>query len=180
MKFRASFSVLSAWQSGNYDRATEMYFKLKKFATPAMVEGKRLHKEWKKEVDITKCLPKVFGGKKLNNPHTEVKLVKQLDDWLELVGVVDLEDLPTLADYKTGVTPSETYANSMQLKVYQILFPTATKAEIYHYNQHTKETDMSIVHLNDKTLEESINWVVTLSGEMHDHFEKNGLYERFK
>jgi len=38
---------------------------------------------------------------------------------------------------------------------------------------------MSILHLTDKTLEDGINWVVTIGSEMFSYFNENQLYERF-
>ncbi len=89
------------------------------------------------------------------------------------------EETKTIYDWKTGATQSDSYASGMQPKVYQILIPEAVKAEIHHYDQHARTTDMSIVHLTKQTLEEAVNWVVTLSAEMHDYLTENKLYERF-
>lgn len=178
-KFRASFSVLSQWDSGNTDRAVEMYFKLKSFTTRSMAEGKEWHEKWEQEVKKSKCLPMIFGGYPLNKPQTELKIVRQLDTWLKLVGKLDLVDGKTIWDYKTGVTPSERYANSWQPRVYQLLYPSANRAVILHYNQINKKVDTSIVHLTDKSLEKVINWTVTLASEMHNYLTENHLYERF-
>ena len=181
-KFRASFSVLNLWQSGNYERAVETYFKLKEFTTEAMANGKAWHKEWEAEVNKTGCLPVVFGGQKLINPKTEQKIVKQLDDWLELVGVIDLqhgENGEVLVDYKTGKTESDNYANSFQPRVYHILVPEAKRFEFRHFDALTHKTDTSIVHLTPATLNAGIEWVVTMSGEMHSYLVKNELYQRY-
>lgn len=183
MKFRASYSVLNAWSSGNYERAVEMYFKLKEFTTEAMANGKEWHKEWETEVKTTGCMPVIFGGQKLINPKTEIKIVKELDTWLDLVGVIDLqhgEAGETLVDYKTGKTTSDSYANSFQPRVYHILIPEAKRFEFRHYDAVTKKTDTSIVHLTPATLNAGIEWVVTMASEMHSYLTKNQLYERYQ
>jgi len=180
MKFRASYSILNVWQSGNYERAVEMYFKLKEFTTRAMHEGKEKHKEWEEEVKKTGKMPIVFGGKQLFNPKTELKIVRQLDDWLELVGKIDLLDETTIYDWKYGKIPSERYANGFQPKTYQILIPKAKRAEIHHYDPISKRADMSIIHLTEKTLKDAIEWCVTNASEMHSYFQDNKLYERFQ
>lgn len=182
MKFRASYSTLNLWSSGNYQRAIEGYFKLRSFTTPAMQAGKEWHNIWESEVNTTGCMPKVFGGQKLIKPKTELKLVKQLDDWLELVGVIDLqhgENGENLVDYKTGKTTSDSYANSFQPRVYHILIPEATRFEFRHYDHSTKRTDTSIVHLTPTTLNKGIDWVVTYASEMHSHLLKNDLYKKY-
>lgn len=176
--FRASYSVLSIWASGDYQRAVESYFKLKEYTSPQMEAGKRMHEEWKAEVDKTKCLPKIFGGKKLSNPQTELKIERKLDDWLELVGVIDVYDNQTIIDYKTGVKSSEAYASDFQKNVYQILKPKATRAEFYRFDQYQNEVDVSVVHLTDKTLKDGLNWVLTLASDMHHYLTKNDLYQQ--
>jgi len=179
MRFRASWTVLSAWERGDYERAVAMYFKIADFMTKAMEQGREWHKKWQEEVNATGCMPKVFGGSKLVKPQTELKIEKQLDDWLELVGVIDLLDNGVIFDWKTGFTESDRYADSAQPKVYKLLYPKAERAEIHHYNQYTGKSDMSIVYLGSRAIDEAVNWVVTLGGEMHDYLQKNKLYERF-
>lgn len=182
-KFRASYSVISTWAGGNWDLAVGMYFKLKKFTTPQMAAGKDLHKEWEKEVKKNKALPEIFGGKKLNNPKAEFKTVVQLEPWLDLVGVIDVLDEPTIYEFKSGKTSSEIHANSIQTGVYGVLATFADvvvdRAEIHHYDQYKKTTDMSIVYLTDKYLNEAHNWLVTFASEMHEYFTANDLYTKF-
>lgn len=182
MKFRASYSVLHAWSAGQYERAVEMYFKLKEFTTEAMADGKEWHEKWEAEVKETGCLPQIFGGTKLINPITEQKIERQVDEWLEIVGVIDLqhgEKGEVLVDYKTGKTTSDNYANSFQPRVYHILRPEAKRFEFRHYDQHNHTTDTSIIHLTKKTLNDGIDWVVTQASEMHNYLTKNQLYDRY-
>jgi len=182
MKFRASYSVLNAWQSGNYERAVEMYFKLTDFVTEAMQDGRDWHEKWEAEVKDTGCLPQIFGGTKLIKPITEQKIVRQVDEWLEIVGIIDLqhgENGETLVDYKTGKTQSDNYANSFQPRVYHVLIPSAKRFEFRHYDQYNHTTDTSIIHLTKKTLNDGIDWLITNASEMHSYLEKNQLYERY-
>lgn len=182
-KFRASYSVLTQWSSGNWDMAIGMYFKLKKFTTIQMAEGSEFHKNWEQETLKSKCLPAVFGGAKLIAPKCELKLVAQLDEWLELVGVIDCMDAPTIYEFKTGKTSSEIYANGVQPAVYGVLSTMSgyvvDKAEVHHYDQYTKKVDMSIVWLTKKHLEDAYNWVYSLSSEMHAYFLENDLYNKY-
>lgn len=182
-KFRASYSVLSAWADGNWERAVEMYFKLKQFTTPAMAEGKAYHEQWAKHTQATGCLPIEFGNTKLNKPVTEIKSVVSLGDWIDLVFIIDCLDEPTIHEYKTGKQSSDAYAGGMQLGVYGIGATLkgyyVTKGIIHHYDQHVKKSENSTVWLTDKLLDDAQNWVLTIGGDMHDYFIKNDLYARF-
>lgn len=183
MKFRASFTVLDKWSKGDWKGAVETYFKLRELNTPAIEEGKRFHAEWENEINNTQCLPKVFGGKKLDSPTTEQKITVQLLDWLELVFVADLVDNDTLIDFKTGKTPSRHYLNSMQIPVYALGLSLADvqvkKGFIYHYNQHEQTTDMSMFWLSVDTIKNALDWVETYASEMHSYLMENKLYEKF-
>ena len=183
-KFRASWSVLSVWAKGDYNRAVKSYFKLEEYTSPQMEAGKDYHEKWQQEILKTKCLPKVFGDKKLNDPKPEYKAVVQIADWLELVGVIDCIDSPVLYEFKTGKSKtSEDYAGSWQTGIYGVLATFDKKfvdrAEIYHYDQYQKKADMSIRFITDKLLKDSLNWVMTQSGEMHNYLLQNDLYRRF-
>lgn len=178
-KFRASYSVLSTWARGDIDRAVEMYFKLSTYDTPQMKAGREYHDAWDLEVSETGCMPQVFGGRKLNNPITERKIVKQIEDWLELVGVVDLVDGELMVDYKTGKTPSSAYTNGFQHCLYSILVPEAKMFEYHHYDQYNKTKDMQILHLSEQTYMDGMDYLITHASDMHSFLEENQLYERY-
>lgn len=178
--FRASYSVLSMWKAGRYEDAVAAYFKLATFTNKAMEDGKEFHEQWQKETEETGCLPAVFGGQKLQKPITEKKVVHHLEPWLDLVGVIDCLDAPTVFEYKTGVTSAAQYANSVQGGIYALL---ATLSEVYverleyHvWNQHTKKAEMAIVWISDTVLAEALEFVKTYAGEMHDYLMENDLY----
>lgn len=182
-KFRASFTVLNAWQSGNWERAIKYYFKLEEFTTPEMLQGRELHKKWADETKKTKCLPEVFGGQKLQNPIVEQKVVVELEPWLDFVFIIDCLDAPVLHEYKSGKSSSESYAGSWQTGAYAVGAVSAgfyvDRAEVHHYDQYMKVSDMSILHITDKVLEDSYNWIITISSEMHNYFIVNGLYRQY-
>lgn len=185
-KFRASWSVLSVWASGDYEKAIKGYFKLEEYKSKAMDQGKALHKLWEKEIIKNKALPLDFGGKKLINPEPEKKIVVQIEDWLELVGVIDCIDSPTIYEFKSGKTNSESYANTKQTGIYAVLATLSKifvdRAEIHHYDQTKpigKRHDMSMVYLTDSLLKESFNWIITMSSDMHNYLLVNKLYETY-
>lgn len=206
MKFRASYTVLSQWEKGNYDQAVEIYFKLSQFTTREMAEGSDLHDAWQRHIAETKCLPEVFGGKKLKNPLPEIKIEVQIAPWLELVGVVDCLD-EDIIEFKSGTGRVSQYLRSKQPYVYQLLTDIAAKhpdrakswlksvddntwnpievthtphkrARLYVHNQYVKESKSGFAHLTEKTHEDALEWVTTLAADMHCYLEDNRLYER--
>lgn len=179
-KFRASYSVLRLWEQGKWQEAIQAYFKLDRFQTEQMAEGKKYHDLWKEETLKTGCLPEVFGGKKLIDPIVEKKQVVQVFDWLELVGIIDCYDSSVIHEYKTGLTNSQEYARSAQIPLYGVLAVLsdlpAKKAEIHHYNQYDKTADMFIVWITDKLIKYGYEWLRTYALEMHNYLTDNNLY----
>lgn len=161
----------------------KQYFKLEKFLTPQMAEGRDWHEKWAKHIMETKTLPVEFGAGILKDPIAEQKTVVQLDDWLELVGVIDCYDNPIIYEWKTGKQSSESYAGSMQGGIYAMLGTLSgkyvEKVEIHHFDQYLKKSDMSIVWVTPELMENAHNWITTLSAEIHTYFNENGLYDRF-
>lgn len=182
-KFQASYSVLNAWASGNWERAIKMYFKLDSFTTEAMADGSYYHDKWCEEVKKTGRLPDEFGGGPLKNPVCETRLFATISDWLELAGTPDVVDSPIIYDYKTGKGMSELYARSKQLPVYGVLCTLnniyVEKGVILHYDQYTGKLENSYVWLTDKALQDAMNWVETYASEMHSYFLEQHLYEKF-
>lgn len=182
-KFRASYTILDQWNSGNWEMAVKMYFKLDKFVTPQMQAGREWHEKWAKHITATKTMPIEFGGKALTAPIAEQKTVVNLDEWLDLVGVIDCYDTPTIYEWKTGKQSSEAYAGSQQGGIYALLGTYSKKyvekIEIHHFDQYSKKSDMSIIWVTDELLENTYNWIITIAGQMHDYLLTQGLYERF-
>jgi len=181
-KFRASFGVLDAWRRGDWQMAVEMYFKVCDFETPAMIEGKEYHKQWEEEIQKNKRLPLVFGGEKLVDPKPEIKLFYNLNDWLDLVGIIDCYDQKTIHEFKTGVTTSQSYANGMQIGVYALLLKLhgyqVNQGVVHRYNQHMQKADASYVWITKDYMNKALDWVETYSSEMHNYLEANDLYKK--
>lgn len=182
-KFRASYTVLNKWVNGDWEGAIKTYFKMDQFTSRAMAEGKDLHKEWEAHINKTKTLPTVFGGGALKNPIAEGKKVIQLHDWLELVYIPDCIESPTLHEFKSGKQSSLHYSNDWQIAIYAVGATLSGHyiklAKIHHYDQHTKQSDMSVVWITDKLLNNTYEKIITVASEMHNYFEENGLYGKF-
>lgn len=182
-KFRASYTILQTWNAGQWENAIKMYFKLDKFITPQMQEGREYHEKWAKHITETKTMPIEFGAKPLNAPIAEQKTVVQIEPWLELVGIIDCYDSPIIYEWKTGKQSSDIYAGSNQGGIYAVLGTYSgkyvEKIEIHHYDQYSRQPEVSIVWVTDELLQETHNWLITTAGEMHNYFMVNDLYNRF-
>lgn len=182
-KFRASYTVLSMWDSGRWEDAISTLFKLEAYENDAMRDGKLLHDAWQKETEETGCLPAVFGGTPLVKPETELKIVVQVYDWLEIVGVIDVYDDGDVHEHKSGVLSSNTYARSKQAGLYAVIAlrsgRTAKRLFLNHYNQYDKTADISVVWVTEKLLEETMDWVESVSQDMYNYLIENKLYDRF-
>ncbi len=169
MKYlRTSYSMLSAWSWGKKDDVIKMLKHEPMLINKAMEVGKRYHKLFEQEVIKTKRLPREFGNKELTNPKTEVKIEKWLDEWLQLVGVIDLIDGNRVYDYKIGHTPSQAYANTFQLPIYGLLYEEAKEGYILHYNPVFRHSDWSVTVINSEIRTEAIEWVITFASEIYD------------
>jgi len=182
-KIKVSYTILNAWAQGRYDDAIKYFFKLEVIQTPAMLEGSRYHKEWENEIQKTKKLPEIFGSKQLVKPSPEQYIKVDVNPWLVLSGKIDCYDKPTIYEFKTGRQTSDDVIRSKQPGVYGVLSTLnkqyADRAEIYCYNQHTKEKTMAIVYITDKLLKDSLEWVETIAGEMRNYLDQNDLFNKF-
>ena len=70
-KFRASYSILNTWASGDTDKAVQFYFGLETVKTPQMAAGTFYHQLWANTITKTKKTPTIFGNKELKNPEVE-------------------------------------------------------------------------------------------------------------
>lgn len=182
---RVSYSILNAWASGDIDRAIAPYKGVKVEPTEAMKYGKKMHEIWERHARKHKALPKTFGGRKLNSPELELntKKVRKLTDWCILSGVLDAKDGNVAIDYKTGVATATDYVNSRQHEVYQVLYPELKRFEYYCKNQHLHHGDpnqitVGVVYLSRKTLEDGLNWILTMAAELREYLINNGLGDK--
>ena len=171
---RVNYSILNAWASGDIDRAIAPYTGVKVESTEALEFGKKMHGIWERYVKKHKAIPKIFGGP---------KRVRKLTDWCVISGVLDVKDGTTGIDWKTGKASATDYTNSKQSEVYQVLYPELKRFEFYCKNQHIHHTDknhitVGIVYLNRKTLEDGLNWILTMAAELREYLINNGYGDR--
>lgn len=181
--FRASYSYMKLWSEGNWQDAIQAYFKLERYTSRAMAEGKDLHEEWEQYIKANKRLPDVFGGAPLNNPIPEDKMEIPIYDWMTLVLKPDCIDTPDLHEFKSGTGSANDYLNSYQPAVYAIGLTFRkiyiNKIHIHVYNQYSKQSEYSYRFVSKKLLKDGLNWIETIASEMHNYFVTNGLYEKF-
>ncbi len=194
---KVSYSILAAWDRGDWDRAVAPFIGGEVEETEIMAHGKKLHTRWEKETRRTRKTPAIFGAEELVGQSMEfdTKRVVQLNDWLWLSGLLDRIDTPAWikdgkrgTDYKRSIYTATSWANSKQASAYQILYPELKVFEFQVFNPFLKKDDpdrvtMSIVHLTDQTLETGIEWILTNASQLRDYlitngFDKNLMRER--
>lgn len=179
-KFRASYSVLRLWEESRVDDAIKAYFRLDRWVSEQMADGKDWHEKWAEEIRQTSKTPAIFGGRELITPVVEKKIVVPIFDWLDLSFVMDCYASNVLYEWKTGLSNSQDYVRMPQISVYALGCALAElpakKAEIHHYNQYNKQADMSIIWLTNKLVKSGYDYVLTFASEMHNYFVDNNLY----
>lgn len=184
--FRASFSVLAAWDSGDWERAIKMYFKVPTEVTQAMEDGRKYHDQWEAHIRQHATLPPELGGTKLLQPIADQRLLKKtakLQPWLELVGIPDCYDAgdQTLYEFKTGGAPSSYYADSKQLGTYTVLLlqhqMPVRRAVVCHYNQRERTSDTALVWMTPALVKEAKEWIETTAAEIKHYLDSNNIYD---
>lgn len=187
-KIRVSYSILSAWARGDFDRAVAPFVGGIVPGTEAMEDGKRYHEKWEAETLKTGNLPQIFGGHKLNRAKLEMSTKKEIwvTDWCQLSGILDVQDFPEYLagysrgiDYKRSKSTATTWANGYQHKVYQILYPKLRRFEYRVFDPTAIPEDpdrvtVAIIHLSDQTLQDGVEWVLTHASALMDYLVTNG------
>ena len=149
----------------------------------ATKDGIRWHRRFKASTDLNGRLHSVLGGQRIINAVTEQAMRVQLTDNLILEGEPDAygimrfvrKNWRTIAEYKTGVTSLSTYMRSDQRFVYQMFYPDAELAMVYHYNQHTDTLRVGSTHLNEHTLKRGVNWFIGIADNIMAERFSQGL-----
>ena len=174
-KLRLSHSIMSLWHKGEYADAIEAMKGNWRAPNQYMKAGIEFHEQWEKEIEATGKMPAVFGGGQMKDPKTEVKIVRDINDWLVVSGVIDAVDLPRGFEWKTGRSNASSYANGFQHKVYKVLEPRLKLMEFRAHNQYTGENTVELVHLTDKTFDDGLEWIITIACDIRATIEQMGL-----
>ena len=89
-KLRCSYTLLSMWRSGRFQDAINYYLKIPTLKNKAMEDGIKYDKYVNEYVSLNAKLPIDFGGDTLLNPKCQVKVVKDLNSEIDVVGVFDV------------------------------------------------------------------------------------------
>ena len=163
------YTHLSQYLSGLVDPALKgIYQNYRMPPNRAMRRGRRYHREWKLYTDLHDRLPRIFGSQKITNAVPEQAMRVELNDWLVLEGEPDCygmmrfagKNWRTIVEYKSGVGSSASYSTDDQIFVYQLFYPEAQMARVYAYNQYSDSVGLSLVYMDERTLERGINFVV--------------------
>lgn len=178
-KIRISFTLLSLWDRKEYDQVADYYSKKRTFTTDAMELGQAYDTLVNATVNKTGKLPPDFGGLQLNKPITQLKLEANLDDEIEIVGMPDVLDAPTLIEIKTGVTNSMTYIKSMQIGMYALLCELNNikidKAIVIRHDQYQKKTDWSMRWITPELIKQTKVQIYSKEPEIREFLEGRGL-----
>jgi len=179
-KIRLSHSLIQAWERGKPDEAVAMYLHMDTFTNQAMIDGRRIHEEIADHIDKFNSLPEYLGVKMdLNLPETEKELIVEYNELFDFKGIIDCLDIPIMFEWKTGVSDSLEWARTKQLPLYFMALDIAEipveSAYLAHYNQHTKENDLTIVHNSPRLVEEGRNIIDSVGPEIWDFFKGQGL-----
>ena len=177
MKLRVSYTLLSLWRGGQYEKAVQFYLKKLQITSKAMEEGKK----WDKFVGDYSMknmkLPDEFGGDDLINPQVQLKIEVPFNEMCDVVGIFDVLTDDTLYEIKTGnAKDSADYAQDFQVSMYLMLLEEKVdKAYIVHYDQYRQEHDRSLVWNTEQERERGRNFVESLAPEIFSYFEKEGI-----
>lgn len=175
-KLRLSYSLLSYWERGDIQGATDCYLHKETPGTPAMEYGKKVHKEIEEHIKAHGKFPEWFFNYELKNPQTEQKVTAEYNEMFDLSGVFDCVDIPTLFEFKTGSADSLEWARTWQLPIY-FLIAELNKIDIEKaiLIRHNKESDFVIVHNSKRLRDKAENVIQSLGPEMYEYFFQQGL-----
>lgn len=179
MKLRLSYSILSCWEKGDYDGTIMRLRGEWPEPTKPMLMGRDADERWTHEVNVTGRMPVDFGGAKFSGEaRTQLKKAFWINDWIQVVGVLDLKEPKIGRDWKYGATSATQYANGYQHKVYQVLYPEMTMFAYHAFNPYVPREDAvtsAYIHLNKESLTDGVEYIITHGSSIRDYIEKNEL-----
>ena len=177
MKLRLSYTLLDFWRRGRVDDAINYYLGLKEIVSKEIEFGKEKHKENEDVVKTLNKLSKEFGGLKLKNPKSELKIQIEYNELWDLVGVIDVYDEGVIYELKTGKIPSVSYLSSSQLSIYTLLCQSqklpVEKIYVIHYDG--VNTDWAMKWFYPEMIEEAKDFVDGLGYEIYKFFKEKKI-----
>lgn len=175
-RLKLTASIVNVWERGDRQELIDVLHGEWRPPTEPMEYGTLKHKEWELEVKNTGRLPEIFGGEKIENPKTETYHTLELDDWLKISGVIDLEygkHGEVIVDYKTGGGSSSAnqYARSLQVGFYALMRPEAKLFKFQHYNRKTGRVSTSVVHLTEMKRREWQDKIMSIACDIRSWLE---------
>ena len=181
---KLSYSILHAWETGNWESAVGMYLGKEIPTTPYMELGKVKHQQWADWTENNGTMHPELGDEKLFKPIVEQKYEKLIpfsDDIQILIrGIIDLEDRDTIIDYKCGRTTPSAYVKGWQLDLYKLLRPHATIGKYICFNPYTNKVSVGIKFLDESNAEHALEKIITFGGEMIDYLQANNILVDYK
>lgn len=178
---RVSYSILSAWERGDYRSACASYLHIEQPTSLAMQTGKIQHEKISKYIQRNKKLPKILGYRHLSNPICENKQEVMINPEIKLVFIPDCVNEETLYEWKFGTTedPISRYMRSKQVEVYSLALSKmnylTNRAEYLYINLPRKEVYQGIIHLTDARRKMAEEWIVENATSFKDYLVQNNL-----
>lgn len=167
---RMSYSTLYALKRGDQDQAWANYWKLDFEPNQAMIDGRKAHKKWEREVLAGGQLPTEFATPHIGAVKSERKFEKEFmladDIKIVLVGVIDAYGGQDTADFKLSKNPAGNWITTEQGCVYQLLRPEARRFWILAKNPTTGEITRAMRWLSSNTAKTGLQFVYTWTLEM--------------
>lgn len=180
---KLSYSIISAWQSGNYEQAVAYYLGQDYPATAAMELGKLKDAFWNNHVLATNTIHNELGGGKLVSPKVQVKYEKIIpfSDDIQILfrGVPDMVDGSAVYDWKCGMTTASQYVDKWQLDAYKLLLPSLKIGYYLCYNPHNNTYTKGIKYLNTSNAETAMELLITHGGELIDYLRMQKLLKNY-
>jgi hypothetical protein len=181
---KLSYSILSQWASGQYEKAVNIYQGADLPITPAMELGRVKHDMWALHTLKHKTIHNEIGGGKLSDPVVEQKYEKiiPLGDTYQILlrGAPDLTDNHIIYEYKCGLAMPSMYVDTEQLDYYKLLYPPASLGIYLCFNPYSETFTKGVKYLSDTNAEKALEHIITYGGEMIDYLASQRLLYDYK
>lgn len=183
-----SYTTLNSWSKGYQEDAVSQYLGKGIPETPAIKLGSVMHETWERKIKKTREIPEELGGGKVS----EKAIVEEFmgctiplsDDYqIYLIGKFDLVDQGVIQDWKCGMSEPSTHLNGFQLGYYQTILKAnqtnVSVGRIVCYNPYERTHKVGIKFLNEETLADALNHIITYGGEMITYLETQKLLKDY-